>query len=250
MSNFINSVERALDLLLYISREEEPVGVSHISKAMGMHKSTVFRTLATLESKQFVVQDLTTGKYSLGVALFSISRKTKHYDVFKHYTLPLAKEFRETVNISVLEKASDGTYRSTIVAKEENSDNSLSVNPKIGTSVECYCCAVGKCLLAFSRDVSVESFTKYSFIRYTDKTIADPAELVKELARVRAAGYAVDDEEKEVGLTCVAVPILDSEGWAVAAMSFSGPTVRICSHDIEVLARSLQNVAAKITTSL
>lgn len=250
MSKPIISVERALDLLLYISRKDEPVGVSHISKTMGMHKSTVFRTLATLESKQFVVQDPTTGKYSLGVTLFSISRKVRAYDAFRYFALPLVKEFKETINISVLELAPNGTYCSTIVAKEESSENSLSVSPKIGTSVDCYCCAVGKCLLAFSRDISEESFKKYTFNPYTDKTLTGPIELTEELSHVRVSGYAVDDEEMEIGLTCVAVPILDREGWAVAAMSFSGPTVRIRRHNLEILAQNLQSVAGEITESL
>ncbi len=250
MSNIITSVERALDLLLYISHEDGPVGVSQISKAMSMHKSTVFRTLTTLESKRFLEQDPTSGKYTLGVALFSVSRKIKLYDVLKPYTRLLAEKFKETLNIAVLENATDGTYHSTIIAKEYFKKNVLTVNPAIGSSMECYCSAVGKCLLTFSRDISLKKYEKFSFTRHTEKTIANKSELLRELTHVRATGYAVDDEEQEIGLTCVAVPILDSEGWAVAAMSFSGPSVRIHNHGIEVLARDLRDVATEIKTVL
>lgn len=250
MSNLINSVERALDVLLYLNRADGPVGVSQISKDMGMHKSTVFRTLATLESRRFVFQNPDSGKYSLGVSLYSMSNKIQFYDVFKPFARQLGEEFKEAVNVSILESTAEGVFRSTIVVKEDSKDNVLSVSPTIGTSMDCYCSSVGKCLLAFSPDVPVESLQKYSFARYTHKTIAGPDELVEELARVRAIGFAVDDEEQEIGLTCVGVPIFDPSGQAVAAMSISGPTPRMQAHDTEKLAQRLREVAAEITTLL
>ncbi|MDD4731524.1 MAG: IclR family transcriptional regulator [Desulfovibrio sp.] len=250
MSNLINAVERALDVLLYINRVDGPVGVSQISKDLGMHKSTVFRTLATLESRRFVMQDPESGKYSLGVSLFSMSKKIGFYDVFKPFAQQLGQEFNEAVNVSVLERTPEGVYRSTIVVKEDSKANVLSVSPKVGTSMDCYCSSVGKCLLAFARDVDVQALEKYPFTRFTGKTIASPQELVEELGRVREAGYAMDDEEQEVGLTCVGVPIFNSEGHVVAAISISGPTPRIRSWDPDVLARRLREVAAEITTLL
>lgn len=247
MSNLINSVERALDLLLYINSKDAPVGVSQISKDLGMHKSTVFRTLATLESKKFVMQDLESGKYTLGISLFSLGKKIAIYDVFKPFAKQLCAEFKESVNISILEMSASGTYRSTIVVKEDSKDNVLSVSPKIGTSMDCYCSSVGKCLLAFSDDISTAAFERYSFISYTDHTINSVAELLGEIEKVRKAGYAVDAEEQEIGLTCVGVPIFDKDGKAIASMSVSGPTQRIRSRNMDIVVSKLREVAAQIT---
>ncbi|MGE4290625.1 MAG: IclR family transcriptional regulator [Desulfovibrio sp.] len=247
MSNLINSVERALDVLLYFNAKDAPVGVSQISKELGVHKSTVFRTLATLESRRFVAQDPESGKYSLGISLFALGRKITVYDVFKPFAKRLCDEFKESINISILEMSASGTYKSTIVVKEDSKDNVLSVSPKIGTSMDCYCSSVGKCLLAFSSNVSTSAFEGYSFIDYTDNTIGTVAELLAELEKVRKAGYAVDAEEQEVGLTCVGVPIFDRHGRAIAAMSVSGPTQRVRSRKLETVVARLRETAAEIT---
>ncbi len=250
MSDIIKSVDRALDILLYISHIGRPVGASHLSRVMGMHKSTVFRTLITLENKQFLVQDQNTGKYSLGVSVFSMSRKIKLYDIFGPYIKALGRSFKETINVSVLEEPYDGIYRSTIVAKEENNDHALSVNPEIGSSMNCYCSGVGKCLLAFSKNMMPELFNNYNYEKHTDNTIVTSEDLVSELDRIRKRGYALDNEEQELGLTCVAVPIFDSDGWAMAAISFSGPTARICKQDINVLVENLKQVSTEISKTL
>ncbi len=215
-----------------------------------MHKSTAFRTLATLESRRFVTQDPESGKYSLGVSLFSMSQKIEFYDVFKPFAQQLVQEFNEAVNVSVLERTQEGVYRSTIVVKEDSKVNVLSVSPRVGTSMDCYCSSVGKCLLAFSRDMDTRSLEKYSFTHFTRNTIVSVHELLKELDRVREAGYAMDNEEQEAGLTCVGVPILNPKGYAVAAMSISGPTSRICSWETSVLVHRLREVAAEISKLL
>lgn len=246
MSNIINSVARALDVLLYIKSQEEPVGISTISKDMDIYKSTVFRILATLESKKFVQQDPKSGKYALGVALFSMGNKIDLYDVFKPFAKALCEEFGETVNVSVLNISKSGVPQSVVVVKEEKSDNVLSVSPKIGTSMDCYCSSVGKSLLAFSKDVPEEALGLYDFIQFTSKTITDQDALKEQLETIRRNGYAVDDEEQEVGLTCIGAPIM-KDGNAIAAMSVSGPTSRIQRHDMDMLAKRLIEVAGEIS---
>nr|WP_321255707.1 IclR family transcriptional regulator [uncultured Pseudodesulfovibrio sp.] len=246
-NNIISSVARALDVLLYINSQKDPVGISTISKDMGIYKSTVFRTLATLEDRHFVQQDPETGKYTLGVSLFSMANKITLYDVFVPFVKELNQEFKETVNVSVLDKTTSGPYQSVVVVKEDAIDNVLSVSPQVGSKNDCYCSSVGKSLLAFSSDISDEILKKYEFKKYSPNTIASYDELVAELAKVKRDGYSLDNEEQEVGLICVGVPVFNKKGEAIAAMSVSGPSQRIQHINIENVVTRLKQVASEIT---
>lgn len=244
------SVERALDILIYLNREGTSVGVSQIAKDLGVYKSTVHRTLQTLESRHFVEQDKETGKYGLGVIFISMAAKIKKYDLFRPFASRLRAEFRETINVSVMDETTDDIYKSLIVYKEDSDAGILSVSPRLGSSIECYCSSVGKCLLAFTAGVSEAKLSRYRFVKYTANTIIDKASLLAELKLIRERGYALDNEEQEVGLFCVGVPILNKDGSAVAAMSLSGPVKRMQDHDCSLLIGRLKETAAEITPLL
>lgn len=248
--NLISSVERALDVMLYINSQNDPVGISEISKALGVYKSTVFRTLITLQSKNFVRQDEVTGKYSLGISLLSMAQRITVYDVFKPFADSLCKEFKEAINVSVLESQHHEPYRTILVVKSESNNNVLSVNPQIGSSSPCYCSSVGKCLLAFHPHINDEALKKYSYIKYTENTIDSYEKLISEIEKVRKAGYAMDDEEQEMGLTCIGVPLFDREGKAIASLSLSGPTTRVHALSVEHIVNRLKSVASEIRNLL
>jgi len=247
MSSNIKSVERALEILLYLNRHAEPVGISQISKDLGIYKSTVFRTLQTLESQHFVEQDKSSGKYGLGVIYISMANKINKYEFYRPFAVKLHAEFDEAVNVSILDVSSVDVYSSVIVLKEDSKSNILSVSPKIGSIMDCYCSSVGKCLLAFSPGISERMLKNYKFIKYTANTISDVPALLAEMKKVREQGYAMDNEEQEIGLTCVGVPILNKKGEAVAAISISGPTQRLRNHDIELIVQQLKQTSADIS---
>lgn len=228
-SVIINSVDRALDILLYLYNQGTETAITKISTDLGIYKSTVYRTLATLQNKEFVSQNPENGKYSLGIKFFiigtSIGEKVGITKVVKPFAKMLYDEFHEAVNVSILEKNPLDVYRSVIVYKEEN-NQILQFNSQIGSRNECHCAGVGKCLLAFGENVDLSVYEKYPMASYTERTIVTRADLEHELTIVREQGYALDDEEREIGLTCIGVPIM-MNGHAVAAISLSGPTTRI-----------------------
>lgn len=250
MSSTIKSVERALEVLLYLNRQDGPVGVTQISSSLGVYKSTVFRTLQTLESKHFVEQNKDSGKYVLGPIFISMASRVDKYDIYKPFAIKLHDEFNEAVNVSVLDHGSVETYKSLIVVKENSKDNILSVSPKVGSVTDCYCSSVGKCLLAFSEGISERILKNYKFIKYTSNTILDVSTLLAEMKKVREQGYALDNEEQEIGLMCVGVPILNKNGVAVAAMSISGPTQRLQQHDVGLIVHRLKQASAEISLLL
>lgn len=251
-SVIINSVDRALDVILYMYKKGREVSVTEISNDLGVYKSTIFRTLATLQNKRFVMQDQNTGKYSLGVEFYiigaSLNNQSGLIHLVKPYAQKLNQEFNEAVNVSVLEKIPGGSYQSVIVYKEA-SYHGLNANTEVGSDNDCYCAAIGKCLLAFTPDIDFSVYKEHKMQKFTDKTITTISGLKKELAKVRENGYAMDDEEREKGLLCIGAPIL-MNGEALAAISISGPESRMridLDHKIEFVKSIGEKISLEIS---
>lgn len=233
----IAAIDRALDILLLLQQEGHEMGVTQISTALGMYKSTVYRTLATLAHKGFVEQNPDNGKYWLGIKLYSLGmlmrEKFSLAKVVYPYAKGLSDKFKEVVHISVLDKNAVNFPRHIII--EKAGQQFLSLTPPIGSSTPCHCAAVGKCLLAFSPPGYVEQFIGVPLPRFTAKTIVNWDVMLAELAKIRQNGYAYDNEELEIGLTCVAGPIFNRSREAIAALSLSGPTSRVAERFAEIV---------------
>lgn len=252
MSDNIQSVDRALELLIYLQNEGKETSVTKIANDMGIYKSTAHRTLMTLESKGFVSRNPETEKYWLGNRLFSLGKSVENKlgkrEIIRPVVKQLSEKYNEVVNVSVLKRNPGSPYQSLLVLKEMSDSQLLSVNPAVGSSIDCHCSAVGKCLLAFCTDVDLSVYRDTKLAAYTEKTITTYSKLVEELERVRVQGYAMDCDEQELGLTCIGTPVLDHKGKAIAAISLSGPTSRMLAGDIEEKINSLRQTAAEIAT--
>ena len=191
MADIINAVDRALDILIYLYEAGNEVSITKISEDMGVYKSTVFRTLATLEAKGFVAKNPDTEKYSLGMRLYligtSIGEKMGIQRLVRPYAKALHEEFNEAVNVSILERNDKDIYRSVMIYKEEN-NQILRFNSEIGSRNDCHCAAVGKCLLAFSENIDLSIYETRPMIAYTDHTIVTLDALKAELDQVRRQG--------------------------------------------------------------
>jgi DNA-binding IclR family transcriptional regulator len=234
----ISSIDRALDILLLLQQEGKEMGVTQISTALGVYKSTVHRTLTTLENKGFVQQNPDNGKYWLGIRLYSLGMLIRERLPLRNIAYPhakaLAERFNEVVHISVLDKSAP-LYPKHLIIDKIQGQQVLSLTPPIGSSAPCNSAAVGKCLLAFSPRSYLEKYVGNQLPVFTAKTIGDWRQLLAELDQIKSQGYAVDDEELEVGLTCVAGPIIGRDTEVVAALSLSGPTSRIRARFDEIV---------------
>lgn len=253
MSETIVSVDRALDLLILLYKNGEGMGVSEIGRKLDLYKSTVHRTLSTLENKGFVYQNKENNKYWLGLKIYAmgllIGEKLSLNDIIKPYAKRLFEEFHEVVNVSILDKFKEG-YKSVIILKESENKKVLSVNPDVGSSSDAHSSSVGKCLLAFTNDVDIEKFSNVPMKKHTDNTIVNYDELVEELNNIREKGYSIDNEEQEIGLFCIGAPILDKSGNAIAAISISGPTARMKDNQIDKKISRLVEVAHEISLEI
>lgn len=252
-SDSINSIDRALDILLLMQQEGKEMGVTQISAALGAYKSTVHRTLATLEQKGFVQQNPDNGKYWLGIRLYSLGMLIRERLPLRNmaysYAKALSERFDEVVHISVLDKNALSYPKHIIIDKIQGRQQVLSLTPPVGSSAPCHSAAVGKCLLAFSPRSFLDKFRGNPLPAFTEKTIVDWDELLRELEAIKRRGYAVDDEELEAGLTCVAGPILDRHTGIVAALSLSGPTTRVRARFeeiVEEVIRTTRGISASL----
>lgn len=253
MSDIIQSVDRALEVMIYLYHEGKETSITKIAADLGVYKSTVYRTLVTLENRGFVRKNPETERYWLGNRLFVLGKGVENRmglpEIVRPYAKKLYDAYCEVVNVSILERNPDDVYRSVIILKEESDRQVLTVNPPVGSSSECYCSSVGKCLLAYSADIDLGIYETHPMRPHTDHTITTVAALRSELAKVRDRGYAMDHEELEYGLTCIGAPILNQKGEAVAAISLSGPTSRMLSGDIEERIEAVKRIAREISSN-
>lgn len=250
----INSIDRALDILILMYKKNKALGVSEIGRALDLHKSTVYRTLETLEARGFVSRS-NQDKYWLGVKLYALGAVAGNTipvrNLIQPYAKALSQKFNEVVNVSILDETVTDIPTTILIVKEIAVQNSLiTVNPPLGASSEAHYSAVGKCLLAFTSEEVIDSYTCSQLPVYTKNTISDWNQLLEELKVVKAQGYAMDNEDYEVGLTCIATPILDGNGHAIAALSLSGPSERMRKHDFKILIEELKATTAKISRIL
>lgn len=251
MSDTIQALDRALELLIYLNRQGKEVGITQIASDMGVYKSTIFRTLSTLEARGFISRNPETEKYWLGRQLFvlgkSVENKMGVQEVIRPYARKLHQRFHEVVNVSIMEHNPGDVYHSVIILKEISDQQLLTVNPPVGALSECHCSAVGKCLLAFGDHIDLSVYEKKGLTQFTSHTITSLEMLRREFDKVRRRGYAMDHEEQELGLTCIGAPILDRNHKSVAAISLSGPTSRMNGADIEDRIEAVCNAAREIS---
>lgn len=236
----INAVERALDVLLLLFRQGREMRLQEIADNLGVYKSTIFRTLATLERKGFIIQDRETKKYWLGYKINAmgilVGNKMPLKQTGRPYLEILCQEFNEIVNLYIPDCTDENRLRFAIVHREDMTSQVLTVSHNSLINSDCHCSAAGKCFMAFHPDVE-RLIEHMELIRHTPNTIGDREQLLQVLQDVRRNGYALDEEELEIGLMCIAVPVMDKDNRPMAAISFSGPVQRLMSKKAHMLAR-------------
>ncbi len=253
MSETVKSVERAGDILLLLHNSNEKLGVSEIASQLDLHKSTVHRLLASFEVKG-LVKKTADERYGIGLRIFAmglkVSKEFSILEIIKPYTRQLMEEVGEAINISILDDNFNGKYRTIMVAKEYSSESVLLANLNVGALSDAHISAVGKCLFAFSKNVDLSKISEDSLTKYTENSIVTKEDLFKEIDDVKKLGYAFDNEEREVGLFCIAVPIIEADGYASVAISISGPTIRMKNDNLQGKIDALLRTQAEITQIL
>lgn len=247
-SNFIQSVDRALQILETFSKENRELGVTEVSNILGLHKSTTFGILATLENKGFVEQNPNTGKYKLGLKLFELGNVVGDGMELRNIAYPFLKElvekYQETVHLVVHDKGE------VVYIDKIDSNSAININSHVGKRNPMYCTGVGKCLLSYLDEEYVEEILSNELKSYTPNTITDPERIKDELVKAKVNGYCFDDEEIEMGLRCIAAPIKDHLGQVIAAISVSGPSMRMTDEKLKLLIEPVKKTTLIISRQL
>ena len=228
----VQSVDRALDILEAFNYNEEELGVTELSQKLNLHKNNVFRLLATLETRGYIEQDQKTGNYRLGIKIFEVANVFLHHLGLRRQARPILEELvhkcNETAYLAVTEET-DVVY----VLMHETA-HTVRVIPRLGHRLPAYCTASGKIQLAFeSRDRLLNLFRDAPLRALTPNTITDLDRLIEHLAEVAHQGFAVDNEELEEGVCCVAAPVRDYSHRVVAGVGLSGPVSRFSPERIQ-----------------
>ena len=228
------STENALRILdCFIERDE--LGISELSRELGLGKASVSRLVAALENRKFLMQDSRTGKYRLGIRLMLFGSLFQERNdlarTFSGVMTNLAAKYQATAHLSCIH----GT--DMLVVNKISAGPLVYMQSRIGGTMTAYASATGKCVLAFSAPEQLDKFlNKAEFLRLTDYTITEKERFIEQLKTIRRNGYALDDEESTLGLYCVGVPILDMSGKPIAAMSISGGKNMLLNRTEEIIA--------------
>ncbi len=221
----VDAAAKALSLLDAFTRETPTLSLAQLIKRTDLPRATAFRLLATLEQAGYLVKEGT--EYSLGFKLFALGNiVAEGLDLrreARRHLRDLRDSTGETVQLAVLDDW-----------QVVHLDRALSNKPvayvvsRVGTILPAYCTALGKALLAQEDENLVYAWAAIQeFSRETPNTIGSADELMADLAAVRARGYSIDDEERELGVRCIGAPVFDHEGRAVGAISLGAPSDRL-----------------------
>ncbi len=244
----MQSVERAVRILEALAvRAQMPLG--QVAEEVGIHKSTAYRLLHALMQLGYVEQDGEQGPYRVGIRLVEMGARAMGSWPLARAAEPimdaLAEQLGEAVNLAVEDDLSM-VYVATVDAH-----NLLRMQLNVGRRAPIHCTAVGKAMLA-NRD-ELRGLLKQSHPQLaanTANTITDWSLLEAELELVRQHGYAVDNEEQEIGARCVASPITDRRNRIVAALGISAPTARLSAGKAQEFGPIIAQAAQKVSERL
>jgi DNA-binding IclR family transcriptional regulator len=244
----VQALDRAFAVLDLLAESDLPLGLAQVATSLQLHKSTAHRFLMVLERHR-MVERTSAGKFRLGLRLFDFgNRAIEQYDLrdrAQPHLRRLVVETEETAHLCILEGA-----RVVYIDKIEPA-RSVRMITRIGASNPVHCTSVGKAILAFMPEEKVADVLRRTrFERFTHRTVATPEALRVEIEKTRRRGYAVDDEELEEGLRCIAVPVLDAQRQPVAAVSVSGPSFRVTAQKLPSIANHLLHCVRGISVDM
>lgn len=246
----VQVLDRAINILEFIGQQNNgEAGLPELAAAMKLHKTTTHRIAHVLESRGLLRRGLDSNRYRLGLHLYDLGCQALNGVNIRDEARPLmtrvAFEVGETVHLALLD-GSEVLYIERIEAQR-----SLTMGSKLGARNPVYCTALGKAILAWSPELEVNRIlTGCRMEARTRNTITNVLAFKRELERIHERGFAIDDEEIEEGIRCIAAPVLDHTGRAVAAMSISGPSSRVTPTRFQIIGKTTIKAAQELSARI
>jgi len=242
-------LERALLILEALARSRRGLSLSQLTRNLRLPRSSIHCLLVTLERSRYVCRDQLAHRYRLGLRLVGLANMALNHIGLPHQARPallqLMERTRLTVHMGVLEESE------AVLIEKMEPPGPVRLATWVGKRMGLHCTAIGKALIAPLSYRELEQLMhKYGLMRHNENTIVSMKKLKQDCETVRKLGYAVDDEEEELGARCVGAPVLNEKLEAVAAISVAGTTAQIHSGNIQTLAHEVKAAALRISAQL
>ena len=245
----IHVIDRAAQILDCFGFDHQELSVSEIGAKTGLHRSTAHRILMALEYNDLIKQNPSTGKYHLGIKLFKLGHQAVSQlnlrEICRPFLSRLMNDTKETIHLAVLDDDQ------VLYLDKVEGPHALRMPSRVGRYIPTYCTSLGKAMLSCLDDQEVKSILRRQTLKpHTENTVKNIHQLLADLGSVRKRGYAVDNEEIEIGLRCVGAPLRDYTGGMVGAISVAAPSARLSEKNTPVIGRMVIAIAAEISEQL
>ncbi len=246
--NRIQAVDRALDVLDCLA-ERNGMTLTEISGKLQQSPATIYRVLSTLEARQVVEMDATSQEWFIGPTSFRLGsaflRRTGLVERARPVMRDLMEETGETANLG-----SEVSGEVMFISQVETHENIRAFFPP-GAKSPMHASGIGKALLAHAENLKIDKYLAQKEIEsFTENTFINRDELQAELIKIKALGYAFDNEEKNIGMRCIAAPIFNFHGEAIAGISISGPSIRLTLDRLESVSDLVKEKAQILSANL
>jgi DNA-binding IclR family transcriptional regulator len=243
------AVERALAMLEAVAHEPEGLSNAEISRKLQIPKSSASYILRTLEKQGYLHRDGESGKYRVGLKILSLSRGALSGIDVREVALPIMRHLVEKTNLTCHLAILDGPE--AVYIEKVEPTGFIRMDTWVGRRMRVHATSVGKSLVAHIPQQQLEKIlAERAMERRTPKTICTLPRLLKELEKVRTQGYAVDDEENNLGARCVGAPIFNQQGRIEASLGLSGTIHQVNEQTMPRILEHLKDAARHISMQL
>lgn len=248
-SRSTDMVGKALGLLVLLGDEPRGASAADISRRAGLPFSTTYRLLGSLTRDGFVDYEPDGRRYHLGLRIFQLGQRVSNHHGFAGTAMPVLRRVTEQTGEATILSVRDGHHHLTV--NKVDGPQIFRVTSDPGHLGSLSTTAVGKALVAFADESEREQLlAELPLDALTDRSITDRQAFRAEIEQVRQRGYAVMDEENEMGMRAVAVPLLSNQGVAFASLATAAPVFRISEDALVAHVALLQEAAAELAARL
>ena len=243
------AVDRALTILEELARSKRGLRLPEVALRLGYPKSSTHSLLVALERRGYLQKNDRTGRYLFGSKVFTLANAALCGMTLREVAHPVLVGLMRSTRLAAKMGILDNNQ--AMLIEQVHPPHIVAPLTWLGQHLDLHCTALGKALAAFQLNDQWNRLARdYKLARHNDATICSPPRLVKELALTRERGYAFDNEEFDIGMRCVAVPVFDAVDEPVAAIGVTGTTQEINDGNLESLVRLLKSAASKIGEAL
>jgi IclR family acetate operon transcriptional repressor len=243
------AVERALAMLEAVAQESAGLSNAEISRKLKIPKSSASYILRTLETQSYLIRDEDSGKYRVGLKILSLSRGALSGLDVRGVALPIMRHLTQQTQLTCHLAILDGP--DAVYIEKVEPEGFIRMDTWVGRRMRVHATSVGKALVAhIAQDRLEQILRKGGMGKRTPKTITTMPRLLKELEKVRVQGYAVDDEENNLGARCLGAPVFNDRGAVEAALGLSGTTQQVSPQTMPRILEALKDAARQISMGM